>query len=80
MQRFALPNILSGKDLAPELIQDDCTPDRLAEAVLGWLRHPQAVTDLLPDYAQLHALLKRDASARAAEAVDALIASHPGRP
>ncbi len=80
VQRFALPNILSGKDLAPELIQDDCTPDRLAEAVLGWLRHPQAVTDLLPDYAQLHALLKRDASARAAEAVDALIASHPGRP
>jgi lipid-A-disaccharide synthase len=80
VERFALPNLLSGKDLAPELIQDDCTPERLAEAVLGWLRNPQAGAALLPEYARLHALLKRDASARAAEAVDALIASRPGRP
>ncbi len=78
VDRFALPNILSGQDLAPELIQDQCTPDRLAEAVLGWLRDPQAVARLLPEYDRLHAQLRRDASARAAEAVDSLLA--PGRP
>src|SRR5690606_31733085 len=33
VDRYALPNILAGKDLAPELMQDDCTPEALAAAV-----------------------------------------------
>jgi UDP-N-acetylglucosamine acyltransferase len=53
VDRFALPNILAGQDLAPELMQHDCTPD-------GWpavqlVRHPQRVADLQPEYARLHA-------------------------
>jgi lipid-A-disaccharide synthase len=73
VSRFALPNILAGEDLAPELMQEDCTPDRLADAVLGWLREPDAVHALQARYVQLHQQLRQDASARAAEAVLGLL-------
>ena len=73
VKRFALPNILAGEDLAPELMQEDCTPDRLAAAVLAWFAHPEAVAALQGRYLELHALLRQDASARAADAVDELL-------
>ncbi|TAA08014.1 lipid-A-disaccharide synthase [Pseudoxanthomonas winnipegensis] len=73
VKRFALPNILAGEDLAPELMQEDCTPDRLAAAVLEWFAHPEAVAALQGRYLELHALLRQDASARAADAVDELL-------
>lgn len=75
VKRFALPNILAGEDLAPELMQEDCTPERLAEAVLEWFSHPEAVAALQGRYLELHALLRQDASARAADAVDGLLES-----
>ena len=75
VERYALPNVLAGEDLAPELMQDDCTPEKLAAAVLHWLRHPEAVAALQPKYLQLHHALRQDASARAADAVAELLAS-----
>lgn len=75
VERYALPNVLAGEDLAPELMQDDCTPEKLAAAVLHWLRHPEAIAALQPKYLQLHHALRQDASARAAEAVAELLAS-----
>ncbi|MCD7099652.1 lipid-A-disaccharide synthase [Stenotrophomonas sp. MMGLT7] len=74
VDRYALPNILAGEDLAPELIQHDCTPERLAAALLHWFRHPEAVAALQPQYLRIHGELRRDASARAAEAVAGLLA------
>ena len=74
VDRYALPNVLAGKDLAPELMQDDCTPDALAAAVLHWFGNPAAVAALQPEYERLHLELRRDASASAAAA----IASLPG--
>lgn len=75
VDRFALPNILAGEDLAPELIQGECTPPKLADAVLRWLRDPKAIAALQPKYRALHLALRRDASARAAEAVAELLAT-----
>ncbi|MBB5874727.1 lipid-A-disaccharide synthase [Xanthomonas sp. 3498] len=75
VDRYALPNILAGHDLAPELMQDACTPDALATALLHWLRNPQAVAALQPEYERLHLLLRQDASARAADAVLELLES-----
>ncbi len=72
-ERYALPNVLAGRDLAPELMQDDCTPGKLAAAVLHWLRDPAAVAALQPEYLRLHEQLRRDASARAADAVAELL-------
>jgi lipid-A-disaccharide synthase len=73
VERFALPNVLAGEDLAPELMQDDCTPEKLAAAVEHWLAHHEAIAALQPKYLQLHHALRQDASARAADAVAELL-------
>ena len=73
VKRFALPNVLAGRDLAPELIQEDCTPPALATAVLDWFARPQAVQDLQQTYLQLHEQLRCDASASAATAIVELL-------
>lgn len=78
VERYALPNVLAGKDIAPELMQDDCTPERLSAAVLHWFREPEAVAALQPTYVRLHEELRQDASASAAAAVAGLIASTAG--
>jgi len=78
VERYALPNVLAGEDIAPELMQDDCTPAQLSAAVLRWFREPEAVAALQPIYARLHAQLRQDASASAADAVAALIAPPAG--
>ena len=71
----ALPNILAGRRVVPELLQEDATPDALAAALAGVLAAPAASRDLLRDIA---GSLRRDASARAADAVLALLAAQPG--
>ncbi|GGD57044.1 lipid-A-disaccharide synthase [Pseudoxanthomonas indica] len=74
VDRYALPNVLAGEDLAPELMQDQCTADNLARALLHWFRSPEDVAALMPKYQHLHEQLRQDASARAADAVAELIA------
>lgn len=75
VERYALPNVLAGEGLVPELMQHDCTPARLAEATLRWLRDPAAVAALQPRFLELHLQLRRNASAQAAAAVAELISS-----
>jgi lipid-A-disaccharide synthase len=69
VERYALPNVLAGETLVPELMQQDCTPENLAGGILRWLRDPAAVTGLQPRFRELHLALRRDASARAADAI-----------
>jgi lipid-A-disaccharide synthase len=73
----SLPNILAGGTLVPELLQDACTPAGLHAALLRWFRDPAAVAALQPTYLQLHETLRRDASARAADAVASLLVARP---
>ncbi|MBB1472114.1 lipid-A-disaccharide synthase [Luteimonas sp. MC1782] len=73
VDRYALPNVLAGETIAPELMQDDCTPEKLAEAVLAWFADPDAVAALAPRYRELHLMLRRDASHEAAGAVAELV-------
>lgn len=73
VDRYALPNVLAGETLAPELMQDACTPEALADAVLAWFHDPAAIEALEPRYRELHLLLRRDASRQAAEAVSELL-------
>ena len=70
----SLPNVLAGEALVPELLQDDCTSPKLRDAVLAWLRDPEAAIALRPRFRALHEILRRDASARAADAVAELVA------
>ncbi|MGY1457439.1 lipid-A-disaccharide synthase [Luteimonas sp. A534] len=73
VERYALPNVLAGETIAPELMQDDCTPINLSQAVLAWFADPAAVKALEPRYRDLHILLRRDASREAATAISELL-------
>lgn len=71
----SLPNVLAGETLIPELLQDDCTPDKLHAALLRWFRDADAVAALQPRFLALHETLRRDASRQAATAVAGLLQS-----
>ena len=72
--RYSLPNVLAGRDLVPELMQDACSPEALAEALLPSLRERRPPPPLLAEYRHLHLELRHDASRSAAAAVAALVA------
>ncbi len=69
----SLPNILAGKPLIPELLQDNCTVDVVHAALLRWFRDGDAVAALQPEFLAIHETLRRDASARAADAIASLL-------
>ena len=71
--RYSLPNVLAGRDLVPELMQDACTPEKLADALLPSLSDRRAPLPLLAEYRHLHLELRRDASRSAAAAIAALL-------
>lgn len=74
----SLPNLLSGKKVVSELIQDAATPAALAHHVLDYLTHPHAAEKLTMGFTELHQQLRGDASARAAQAVLSLLAERGG--
>ena len=69
----SLPNLLAQKMLVPELLQDKATPEALSAAVMNYFENPEEAIALTETFAQMHTELKRNASARAAEAVAQLI-------
>jgi lipid-A-disaccharide synthase len=67
--RFALPNLLAGEELVPELMQDAATPERIAAEVGALLLDPARRAALTGRFAVMHAMLRQGADRRAAEAV-----------
>ncbi|MEV8522419.1 lipid-A-disaccharide synthase [Dyella marensis] len=78
---YALPNILAracglGDQamLAPELMQDDCTPEKLAEAVLALFHDSQRRGEIVAAFEQLHRALRGELEGEAGDhAADAVI-------
>ncbi|KJK02098.1 lipid-A-disaccharide synthase [Pseudomonas sp. 21] len=67
---ISLPNLLAGRLLVPELIQDAATPEALATTLLPLLADGSVQTE---SFDAIHRALRQDASAQAAEAVLTLV-------
>ena len=64
---FSLPNLLSGRRIVPELIQDDCTPDNISEEINKIFTSDNR--HIFMEFNRLHKLLCMDSDSIAADAV-----------
>ncbi len=64
-----LPNILARAFLVPELLQDACTPDALAEAAESLLQDSVRQAQLQNRFTEMHAQLRRPTANLAAQAI-----------
>lgn len=77
---YGLPNILCGRFVVPELLQEDATPENLAQALLNLINNKEAVSELEEAFAGLHQALRQNAAKKAAAAIlPYLPASNSGR-
>ncbi|WP_237385879.1 lipid-A-disaccharide synthase [Xenorhabdus sp. Sc-CR9] len=65
----SLPNLLAGKELVKELLQDECEPQALSEALLPLLQGGNDVEALKKTFMHLHESIRCDADEQAAQAV-----------
>lgn len=72
IDNVALPNILAGETLVPELIQKKATPSFIGPAVLDALS-AQKKSVVASAFSKIHQTLSGDASARAAQAIVLLL-------
>jgi len=70
-----LPNILCGEFVVPELLQNDATAEKLAQALIDWLNHPNKVAELKARFSQMHETLRRPTGLLVAQAVAQTIAN-----
>ncbi len=64
-----LPNILAGRFVVPEILQDDATPENLAQALLNLVNNKNAVAELEQTFGALHQTLRQDTAQKAAAAI-----------
>jgi lipid-A-disaccharide synthase len=78
---FAMVNLIAGREVIPELIQNDFTPDRVAGETLRLLRDPAAAAGMRSELAAVRRRLgPPGAVERAADAIAALLAPRPDPP
>jgi len=68
-----LPNILCRDFVVPELIQEDCTPERLAREALRWLDQSERRDQVQARFLQMHQELRCDTASRATDAIAQVI-------
>ena len=64
-----LPNILAGKFLVPELLQNDATPQKLADAVARLLSDDAYLKEIKQEFTAIHQTLKQNSAKKAADVV-----------
>ena len=74
---ISLPNLIARETLVPELIQEAASPEAIADRLGAMLDDAPGRAALEARFAAMHAGLQRDASRRAAEAIEALVAGRP---
>jgi len=73
----AMANLLAGRELAPEFLQDRCTAAQMGPALLALLDDAPRRAEIVAEYDRIHRTLRHDASRSAAAAVLTLIGIDP---
>ncbi|RZI98806.1 MAG: lipid-A-disaccharide synthase [Rubrivivax sp.] len=68
-----LPNILCEDFVVPEFLQDQATPQALAQAVLAWLAAPEKIAAAQDRFTALHQTLQRDTAQLATDAIQKVL-------
>ncbi len=64
-----LPNVLAGRFVVPELLQDEATPEKLAEALVKLYQDKDGAREIEAAFADIHRQLRRNTAEKAAQAV-----------
>ncbi len=72
---ISLANMLAGKEIAPEILQDDVKPQNLAKALCNILESEEITQSMQEIGNRVHRELRLDASSKAAEVVLELVRS-----
>jgi lipid-A-disaccharide synthase len=64
-----LPNVLAGREVVPEVLQDAATPQALADALDGWLSDKARIAELERTFTDMHLQLRQDTADKAAAAI-----------
>ena len=64
-----LPNILAGRFVVPELLQNDANPDNLSDNIMRILRDKNGQDEVLIEFTRIHELLRQNNEEKAALAV-----------
>lgn len=74
---FSQPNLLAGRALVPEFLQEQVTGAALGDALLGELKEPQRVVELQQEFTAIHRQLRMGGAERAVQAVLELLGRVP---
>ncbi len=66
---IGLPNILAGEFIVPELLQEDATPENLAQALLNWYRESGLRADLRQRFLSIHQNLRQNSAQKIGDAL-----------
>jgi lipid-A-disaccharide synthase len=71
-----LPNILAGEFIVPEFLQEEATPENLAQALGNLIVDKNVRVRLEEKFLTIHRTLRQGTAARAVEAILPLLGSH----
>lgn len=64
-----LPNVLAAEELAPEVLQDQATPEALVEALMGLYEDRDRRVAVVSRFTDIHRRLRQNTAERAADAI-----------
>lgn len=68
-----LPNLLAGKRLVPEFMQSEVTVENVSQEIYKFVNQPDSILEMLEEFSKIHKMIRLDASAQAANAIERLL-------
>ena len=66
---YTLPNLLAGREVVPEFMQNDICPEVLGKTLLEFIENPKKINEISGVFTEIHQSLRKDASTTAADAI-----------